>query len=118
MFNSECFKGIDFYKKSWDLKGALWAHDPVISKEGDKWYVFHTGRGIGVKSSEDGIHWKQEKPIFSSLPEWSKEYVPEKQRRVFGHRIYRFIMECTISIIRFRRSGKILQPLGWLQIQH
>ncbi|MFA9458781.1 family 43 glycosylhydrolase [Halalkalibacter sp. AB-rgal2] len=78
MFNTECFKGIDFYKKNWELKGALWAHDPVISKEGDKWYVFHTGRGIGVKSSDDGIVWKQEKPVFSSLPEWSKEYVPEK----------------------------------------
>ncbi|MFA9560656.1 family 43 glycosylhydrolase [Evansella sp. AB-rgal1] len=78
MFNSECFRGVNFYDVNWDVKGAIWAHDPVISKEGNRWYVFHTGRGIGVKSSEDGVNWKQEKPVFSSLPEWCKEYVPEK----------------------------------------
>jgi arabinan endo-1,5-alpha-L-arabinosidase len=78
MFNSESFAGVNFYDVNWDVKGAVWAHDPVISKEGDIWYVFHTGRGIGLKSSVDGSYWKQEKPIFSSLPEWCKEYVPEK----------------------------------------
>ena len=78
MFNSEGFAGINFYHMVWDLKGDLIAHDPVLAKEGNKWYAFHTGEGIQVKSSDDGIHWKQEKPIFSALPGWAKQYVPEK----------------------------------------
>ncbi|UOE94803.1 arabinan endo-1,5-alpha-L-arabinosidase [Alkalihalobacillus sp. LMS39] len=79
MFNSKPFEGINFYEIDWDLKGQLWAHDPVISREGDCWYVFHTGRGVQIKSSKDGSNWKAEGSIFESLPEWSKEYVPEKE---------------------------------------
>jgi arabinan endo-1,5-alpha-L-arabinosidase len=72
------FENVNFQDVNWDLKGDLWAHDPVIAKEGSRWYVFHTGNGIQIKTSEDGANWKQQGPIFSSLPEWSKEYVPEK----------------------------------------
>ncbi len=83
------FEGVNFYEINWDLKGDLWAHDPVIAKEGSKWYVFHTGDGIGVKSSDDGVHWKQVAPIFSSLPEWCKEYVPEKdENHIWAPDIY------------------------------
>ncbi|WP_088103915.1 arabinan endo-1,5-alpha-L-arabinosidase [Halalkalibacter urbisdiaboli] len=78
MFNTASFEGVNFYEIDWNLKGQLWAHDPVISKEGNCWYVFHTGRGVQIKSSEDGTSWKAEGSIFQSLPEWCKEYVPEK----------------------------------------
>lgn len=77
--NNKGFDNVNFYEMNWDLKGDLWAHDPVLAKEGSRWYVFHTGNGIQIKSSEDGANWKQEGPIFTSLPEWSKEYVPEKE---------------------------------------
>jgi arabinan endo-1,5-alpha-L-arabinosidase len=76
--NNKGFDNVNFYEMNWELKGDLGAHDPVLAKEGSRWYVFHTGKGIQIKSSEDGVNWKQEKPIFSSLPEWSKEFVPEK----------------------------------------
>lgn len=79
MNNNQGFDNVNFYEMNWDLKGDLWAHDPVLAKEGSRWYVFHTGNGIQIKSSEDGANWKQEGPIFTSLPEWSKEYVPEKE---------------------------------------
>ncbi|MDL4843261.1 arabinan endo-1,5-alpha-L-arabinosidase [Aquibacillus rhizosphaerae] len=78
MFNTKSFEGVNFYEVDWDLKGQLWAHDPVISKEGNTWYVFHTGRGVQIKSSEDGSNWKAEGSIFETLPEWCKAYVPEK----------------------------------------
>jgi arabinan endo-1,5-alpha-L-arabinosidase len=78
MNNTKGFDNANFYEMNWDLKGDLWAHDPVMAKEGSRWYVLHTGDGIQIKSSEDGDKWKQEGPIFSSLPEWSKKYVPEK----------------------------------------
>lgn len=78
MTKAEQFGGVNFYDIDWKLKGDLWAHDPVIAKEDSHWYVFHTGSGIQIKSSEDGVNWKQVGPIFTSLPEWTKEYVPEK----------------------------------------
>ncbi|MEH7545470.1 MULTISPECIES: family 43 glycosylhydrolase [Bacillaceae] len=78
MAKAEQFGGVNFYDIDWNLKGDLWAHDPVIAKEDSHWYVFHTGSGIQIKSSEDGAKWKQVGPIFTSLPEWTKEYVPEK----------------------------------------
>ncbi|TWD98794.1 arabinan endo-1,5-alpha-L-arabinosidase [Neobacillus bataviensis] len=78
MAKAEQFGGVNFYDIDWNLKGDLWAHDPVIAKEDSNWYVFHTGSGIQIKSSEDGVKWKQVGPIFTSLPEWTKEYVPEK----------------------------------------
>lgn len=80
MNNTKGFDNVNFYEMNWELKGDLGAHDPVIAKEGSRWYVFHTGDGIQIKSSEDGVQWKQEGPIFSSLPEWCKEYVPEKTK--------------------------------------
>jgi arabinan endo-1,5-alpha-L-arabinosidase len=78
MIHSRGFGNINFNEINWDLKGDLWAHDPVMAKEGDRWYVFHTGTGIQIKTSEDGVNWKQQGPIFSTLPEWCKQYVPEK----------------------------------------
>lgn len=79
MSNTDSFDGVNFYDMEWNLKGDLWAHDPVIAKEGNCWYVFHTGNGVQIKSSEDGVNWMQSGQIFPSLPEWSKEYVPEKE---------------------------------------
>ncbi|MBM7571486.1 arabinan endo-1,5-alpha-L-arabinosidase [Aquibacillus albus] len=79
MFNTEAFESVDFYEIDWNLKGQLWAHDPVFSKEGDRWYIFHTGKGVQMKSSEDGANWKAEGSIFPSLPKWCKAYVPEKE---------------------------------------
>ncbi|MBT2657195.1 family 43 glycosylhydrolase [Bacillus sp. ISL-18] len=78
MVKIEQFGGVNFNEIDWKLQGDLWAHDPVLAMEDSRWYVFHTGSGIQMKSSEDGVKWKQVGPIFPSLPEWSKEYVPEK----------------------------------------
>lgn len=76
---SKDFDNVNFYEMDRDLKGDLWAHDPVLAKEDSCWYVFHTGNGIQIKTSEDGVNWKQAGQIFPSLPEWSKQYVPEKE---------------------------------------
>ena len=36
-------------------------HDPVIIRQDSTYYIFCTGQGITVFSSEDMKHWKQEK---------------------------------------------------------
>jgi arabinan endo-1,5-alpha-L-arabinosidase len=51
-------------------------HDPVLALSGGKWHVFSTGNGIPYRVSDDGIHWKYVKEIFTSLPAWHKELVP------------------------------------------
>lgn len=57
------------------------AHDPVMIKEGDTYYMFCTGRGISKFSSKDMKHWKEDKPVLTSVPQWVYKVVPG----FFGH---------------------------------
>jgi len=66
----------ELYDIDWTLSGNLNAHDPVIIKEGDIWYIFTTGVGISIKRSEDGKHWERYGLVFSPQPDWHKERVP------------------------------------------
>jgi len=66
----------ELYDIDWTLSGNLNAHDPVIIKEGDTWYIFTTGIGISIKRSEDGTHWERYGLVFSPQPDWHKEMVP------------------------------------------
>ncbi|MCA9734264.1 family 43 glycosylhydrolase [candidate division KSB1 bacterium] len=66
-----------------ELKGELRAHDPVMIKEGDTYYVFTTGgdirRGHGfipIKSSKDMITWEQYGNVFEEMPAWTFEEIP------------------------------------------
>jgi len=52
------------------------AHDPVMIREGDLWYLFITGPGISVYSSRNMSTWKAEAPVFSSPPDWALQIVP------------------------------------------
>lgn len=62
------------------LKGDIKVHDPVMIKEGDTYYVFHTGRGIAIKTSKDRINWKNRGSVFSrnNLPAWHKQDIPNQ----------------------------------------
>lgn len=51
-------------------------HDPVLAKDGNTYYLFCTGMGISVFSSPDLQHWKKEKPVFDSPPDWAAKAVP------------------------------------------
>src|SRR5262245_11257077 len=52
-------------------------HDPVMIKENDTYYMFHTGKGIPVKSSKDLKVWKEEKPVFATPPSWILKTIPK-----------------------------------------
>jgi arabinan endo-1,5-alpha-L-arabinosidase len=62
---------------TWSLSGSLGVHDPGIAKEGNTWYVFYTGQGIGRKTSSNGLAWSQMSQVFGSGLSWWKTYVPE-----------------------------------------
>jgi len=51
-------------------------HDPVIIRQDSNYYIFCTGQGITVFSSEDRKHWKQEKPVFNKPPQWAVDAIP------------------------------------------
>ncbi|SKB87199.1 family 43 glycosylhydrolase [Alkalitalea saponilacus] len=58
-------------------KDTTMTHDPVMIREDGVYYMFATGWGITMFSSPDMIHWKHEYPIFTEVPEWIMEIVPD-----------------------------------------
>jgi arabinan endo-1,5-alpha-L-arabinosidase len=51
-------------------------HDPVMAKEGNKYYLFSTGPGITFYSSGDMLHWRPEGRVFAGEPAWAKRAAP------------------------------------------
>jgi len=56
---------------SQELQKDISVHDPVMIKQRNTFYLFATGRGINVWSSNDQLNWKREKPVFSEGPRWA-----------------------------------------------
>src|SRR5690349_9789426 len=52
------------------------AHDPVMIKQNDKYYLFTTGNGVSVFSSKDMKAWRKEMPVFTKVPEWVNKALP------------------------------------------
>ena len=55
---------------------APMAHDPVIIKCEEKYYLFCTGWGISSFVSDDMKHWKPQGGVFEQIPQWMKERIP------------------------------------------
>ncbi len=51
-------------------------HDPVMAYENGRYYLFNTGMGISMLSSDDLKTWHREKNVLDPAPEWAKEPVP------------------------------------------
>jgi arabinan endo-1,5-alpha-L-arabinosidase len=51
-------------------------HDPVMIKQGNKYYLFCTGSGVQVFSSGDMKNWRREAPVFSKTPGWVARVIP------------------------------------------
>ncbi len=51
-------------------------HDPVMAKEGDRYYVYSTGPGITFYSSANMVDWQPEGPIFKDEPGWARNAAP------------------------------------------
>jgi arabinan endo-1,5-alpha-L-arabinosidase len=60
-----------------DLQGNLSAHDPsTIVKDGAKYWVFATGRGIISLYSTNLTAWQAGPPVFTNRPTWTTNAVP------------------------------------------
>ncbi len=53
------------------------AHDPVMAKEGNTYYLLTTGTGITLHSSSDMRSWKREGRIFATPPSWAHKAAPD-----------------------------------------
>lgn len=58
------------------LTGQPIVHDPVMIKHDSIYYLFCTGMGISIWSSDDMVNWKKKNPVFDKAPEWALEAVP------------------------------------------
>lgn len=72
------------------LKGDIRVHDPVMIRQGDTYYIFHTGFGISVKTSKDRITWKRDSSVFSrnEIPAWFKNDIPDQKGDVWAPDIH------------------------------
>lgn len=50
-------------------------HDPVMIKDNNKYYLFCTGQGISVMSSNDMKNWIMEQPVFAEPPKWAVQMI-------------------------------------------
>lgn len=57
---------VDLSAITFDLQGDLSAHDPVLIRQQDTWYLFYTGYGIKIKTSPDGVTWKDRGQVFGA----------------------------------------------------
>ncbi|HEX8427996.1 arabinan endo-1,5-alpha-L-arabinosidase [Hymenobacter sp.] len=72
------------------LQGDIRVHDPVMIKQGDTYYIFHTGKGIPIKTSKDKVHWKNAGNVFAptALPAWHKQDIPEQDGALWAPDIH------------------------------
>jgi arabinan endo-1,5-alpha-L-arabinosidase len=66
----------------------LEVHDPVMAKEGGKYYLFSTGPGITLYSSSDMKSWKPEGRVFAGQPTWAKTAAPTFNDHIWAPDIY------------------------------
>ncbi len=64
------------------------AHDPVMAREGDTYYLYYTGKGIRVRSSKDLVSWKEEAPVFAQTPGWVGEVIPKFDGHIWAPDIF------------------------------
>ena len=51
-------------------------HDPVVIKEGVRYYLFSAGSGISVRCSLDRARWEACGSVFDGAPAWAREAIP------------------------------------------
>ena len=68
--------------------GQVEVHDPVMAKEGNKYYLFSTGPGITFYSSTDMRTWTPEGRVFPGEPAWARKAAPTFNDHIWAPDIY------------------------------
>lgn len=63
-------------------------HDPVIIRQDSVYYLFATGWGIDVYSSDDMVNWRREMSVFDQAPQWAVDTIPNFKGHIWAPDIY------------------------------
>lgn len=63
-------------------------HDPVMTKEGDTYYVFSTGPGITYYESQDMKNWSLTGRVFPDEPSWARRVAPGFNGHLWAPDVY------------------------------
>lgn len=84
-------------------------HDPVMTREGDTYYVFSTGPGITFYASEDLEHWRWVGRAFADEPSWGRRVAPGFGGHLWAPDIFekdgRFYLFYSVSAFGRNTSG-------------
>ncbi len=84
-------------------------HDPVMTKEGDTYYVFSTGPGITYYSSKDMENWTLTGRVFADEPSWADRIAPGFNGHLWAPDIYqkdgKFYLYYSVSAFGKNTSG-------------
>jgi arabinan endo-1,5-alpha-L-arabinosidase len=94
------------------LEGETFAHDPsTLLKHGDRYYIFNTGTGIPMKMSTNRVFWTNLPPVFSQVPAWTTNAVPDFKRHIWAPDVirvnHRYLLYYSISTF-----GKQVSAIG------
>jgi len=108
---SFCGLASSAFAAEWPLTGDLAAHDPTLIKEDGTWWCFTTGAGLRVKSSPDGLVWKQGAPLFDRELTWWTDYAPAKRKLdVWAPDLHKFAgrIWCYYTVSEFGRNNSAI----------
>jgi len=75
--------GNAFSQKALPLNDTM-VHDPVMIEQDGTYYIFCTGRGIAMFTSNDMKTWQPLKPIFETAPSWVAGVVPKFDNHIWA----------------------------------
>ncbi|MEL7835070.1 arabinan endo-1,5-alpha-L-arabinosidase [Fodinibius sp. Rm-B-1B1-1] len=75
---------INFFIPNTAQSQSTHVHDPVMIEENGTYYLFSTGRGISVQSSNNLEDWTREKPVFKNAPNWTTETHPNFRNHIWA----------------------------------
>ena len=89
-------------------------HDPVLARQGDRFYLFATGEGVSVMSSSDLKTWKFEKPVFEEAPQWAvdaiKGYHGHTWDIIYHNGLYHLFYSCSAFAKNTSAIGHATNP--------
>lgn len=67
------------FAQSLNPTGSINAHDPVLIKEGNTYYLYHTGTRVPTKTSPNLVNWSNAGSALASVPAWHASTVPDNR---------------------------------------
>lgn len=79
------------FSDDWYAKDALWgAHDPTVLRHEDGYALMSTNNMLLMMSSEDGLHWKNNSKLMTSIPSWLKTVTNNKVEDIWAPDLFYF----------------------------